>query len=409
VFAAAVSGGLLCHLVLSVHTSGDYNPHSPVGGDNAGPGIAALLHGNLSGYLQHQPIVGLTSVLLRLPVVAIASRLGAGDLSLYKVGALVCLLPLALITAWMLAAPGLSPAQRAVRLLAILVVVQSPILRRAVTSGHPENVLAQLLGVVAVILAMRAHTRWAAVVLGLAVATKESAAIAVLPVLEALPGRRRTAAAIAGAVVLALVCAGWIAEPSAFLRALHGEGHTRFLMPLSLLWPLASPVRLAGGHPSLAHVIPWGLTRTGATLLTLAVAAIPASWWYLRSRRHAATCDPLAMLALLGALRCLCDSTHELYYYAALLLPLVAWEALEDRLPLGTALCSLGVAWAFSSLGRVPGPEIYLLWTTAELLVIAYLARHALRAHPAVLPARGHAVPESVRRLATTIAVTELD
>jgi hypothetical protein len=51
--------GLLLMVVSSVDGSGDYNVSAAVGGDNAGPGIQALLHGSLDGYVAHQPIVGL--------------------------------------------------------------------------------------------------------------------------------------------------------------------------------------------------------------------------------------------------------------------------------------------------------------------------------------------------------------
>ena len=92
-----LAGGALLALgtlvVFSVHSSGDYNVAAPVGGDNAGPGIVALLHGSVDGYTDHQPVVGLTSILLRLPFVAIANALGASALQSYQVGALICLLP----------------------------------------------------------------------------------------------------------------------------------------------------------------------------------------------------------------------------------------------------------------------------------------------------------------------------
>ncbi|MFL5821977.1 MAG: hypothetical protein ACJ764_00890, partial [Solirubrobacteraceae bacterium] len=110
---------LLGVLVFSIHNTGDYNVAAPVGGDNTGPGITALLHGSIAGYVSHQPVVGLTSIVLRFPFVAVASALGAGDLATYQVGALACLLPLAMFGAWLVTAPGLSRKQRLLRLSAL--------------------------------------------------------------------------------------------------------------------------------------------------------------------------------------------------------------------------------------------------------------------------------------------------
>src|SRR5579884_1129702 len=87
ILTAWVLLGLAGVVVFSIHSSGDYNVAAPVGGNNAGPGIAALLHGSLGGYVQHQPVVGLTSILLRLPFAAIASALGADSLQVYEAGA----------------------------------------------------------------------------------------------------------------------------------------------------------------------------------------------------------------------------------------------------------------------------------------------------------------------------------
>jgi hypothetical protein len=394
VAAGCAFAALLAGVVLSVQFSGDYNIHDPVGGDNAAPGIAALLHGSLAGYLQHQPIIGLTSVLLRLPAVAVASQLGAGALLTYKVGALACVLPLALLGGWILSERSLSPTHCVIGLFAILVVIESPVLRNALESGHPEDVLAQVLAVGAVVLAIRARARSAALLLGLTIAAKESELIAVLPVMIALPRRRREVTLITGGVVLLLVCAPWIGDPSALLRALHGEGHTRFLTPLSVLWPLGSAEPLANGQLSLAHIMPWGLTRTTATILTLGATAIPGAWWFFQRRRAGATCSPLALLALLGVLRCFCDSTHELYYYTSVLIPLVAWEVFENRVPLLTLLVSLGVSWLYGAVGRVPAVDVYLLCGGGQLILASYLASRAMVARqPVSLSCGGARLP----------------
>jgi hypothetical protein len=174
-----LAAALLASVAFSVRFSGDYSIRNPVGGDNAAPGIAALVHGDVGGYLEHQPIIGLSSILVRVPFVAVAAHLGAGNLDTYKVGALACLLPLALLAAWMVSRPGLSPSQRLIRLLAVLLVIQSPSLRNTLEAGHPEGALSNVLAVAAVLAAMGGRARSAALLLGLAIAAKESAVTAV--------------------------------------------------------------------------------------------------------------------------------------------------------------------------------------------------------------------------------------
>jgi hypothetical protein len=375
--AAGLFAALVAHLTLSVPASGDYAVDASVGGNNSAPGIQALLHGNFWGYLTHQPVVGLTSILLRLPFTALATPLGGGALLGYQLGALACLLPLALGGGWLVAAPDVPVKRRLLRLLAVLLVIESPILRDAIAAGHPEGPLAQVLAVSAVIAASKGRVRWAAVLLGVAVATKETAIIALPPVMLALPGRRREAGIVAG-VTLALLSIAVVLDPAGFLRAVHWEGGARFVNPLSLLWPVASPVHLPGGQIAPARLIPLGLTRMRSDFLTLAAISIPTAVWYERARRRGARCNPLAMLALLGLMRDICDSTHLEYYYASALIATAAWEMMEDRIPLATALLTLTVSILFGAVASLSDTEVYLGSALGEILLVAYLARHAM-------------------------------
>ncbi len=392
---AVFTGGLLLAMVsvvvFSITSTGDYHVAGPVGGDNAGPGIQALLHGSLIGYVERQPVVGLTSILLRLPFVAVASALGAGSVLGYKVGALACLLPLVACGAWLISAPSLSTRQRLVRLAAVLLVIQSPILGQGVSSGHPEGALSTVMATIAVLAAMRGRAGWAALLLGLSISTKETGVIALVPVLLALPGRRLKVATIAGAIVLLLCGTVWLADPDALLRSLHGEGASRYLIPFSLLWPVSSPLHI-GSQLSVARVMPLDLTRTPATLLTLACAAPLGILWYTRGRRRGAVPQPLAMLVLFGLLRCVFDTTHEEYYWITLLIPLAAWEALDNRLPVRTLLLNLAVLVMFSAVGRISPTYLYILSTGVEALVAICLARQAM-----VTPGQGRARPLASR------------
>lgn len=374
--AGLLSLAVLGWIVFAVTTSGDYGTHADPSGDNAAPGIEALLHGSLGGYLASQPIIGLTSILLRLPFAALAPAFGGGELTAYKLGALACMLPLALGAGCLIGERGLPAKHRLFRLLAALIVIQSPILRYAVQMGHPEDLVAAVLASASVVLASRGQARWAAILLGLAIGAKEWAVIATVPVMLALPGRRREVGAIAAGLALLLTCIAWLGNPAAFERALHVERTSPYLSPLSPLWPVGGRLRMfGGGYVKAARELPWGLSRSSASGLLTAITAVLGGVWYVRLRRRGGTCKPLCLLAILGALVCICDTNNEPYYWLALLIPVATWESTENRIPIATFAVSLLVWMLSNALGQASSTLIFLTALTAEAVLIAYLAR----------------------------------
>jgi hypothetical protein len=376
--AGALCLVLLSAIVFSVGGSGDYNVSAHVGGDNAGPGIVALLHGSLYGYVSHQPVMGLTSILLRLPVVAIASLAGASHLGMYEAGAVACALPLALVAAWLVGARDLSLDRRIYGLLALLVLILSPVLRTAVGAGHPEGVLAGILCTSAVIAATRGRARAAAVLLGLAIGSQDWALIALPPVLIALPGRRRETLLIGGGVAALLTVAMWAADPPAFVRAIHNESATRYLTPLSLLWPVSVPLHLPGAPVEWVRAMPLGMRRPEATLVGAAILCLPCLAWCIRACRRGARWDPLALLALLGLLRCVCDSTHEEYYAIAALIPILAWEAISGRLALLGALTSVRAWLLYGAVGIAPAADLYVTSLLTKIVLVGFFTHRAI-------------------------------
>lgn len=367
--------GLLGLVLFSVAGSGDYGATQAVSGDNAAPGIEALLRGDLAGYFAHQPLMGLTTILLRLPFAALAHGLGGDDLLVYKLGAVACLLPLALGAGWLLAESSVPTRARLLRLITVGLVVVSPLMRNTLLMGHPEDVTAAALAVASVVFAMRGHTGWSAVALGLSIGTKEWAVIAVVPVMFAVPGRRLRVGVVAAVLVVILVGLPWLADPAAVGRAMDAQ-RTNFLGPLHPLWPFGVPVRLlSGGYLDTARVIPWGISRTGVAALVLAVAALLGGAWYASIRRRRMSVSPLCVLALLAALRCICDTAGQEYYWLAPLIAVAGWEAVEARLP----VASLGVisaVWVlYSALGHVSSNLLYVVAMLAEAALITYLAR----------------------------------
>jgi hypothetical protein len=377
--ASLVFSGLLGAVILSLTASGDYGATLAVGGDNAAPGIEALLHGSVGGYVSHQPLIGLTTILSRLPLAGLASILGGSDLSIYKAGAFVCMLPLAFAAGWLVGSPGITPRERALRMVTVLIVLSSPVLRNTLLVGHPEDVAAAVLATAAVLAAMKGHARWAAVLLGLSIGAKEWAVVAVLPVILTVRGKRLEVSTISTGLVLVLVGLPWLADPGAVDRAIHAQT-TAYLGPLSPLWPLAEPIRLiGGGYVKAARTIPWGLARSGALALQAAIALMFGGIWYVTVRRKGAACNPMCLLALVAAIRCICDTASLEYYWLALLIPVAAWECVEARLPVATLGVST-IIWAlFHAMGHLSSTVVYLAATAFELALIIYLGREGTR------------------------------
>ncbi len=374
---AAAALAVLTRIALSVTSMGDYIPGGPTLGDNAAPGLHFLLAGNLAGYAAHQPAIGLTSMLLRLPFAAIGQAFGSGELTSYQLGALACLLPLAALATWLVSSRWRGLAAT----LAAFVLVLSPVVRDALAIGHPEDVLTAALATAAVLAATGGHSRWAAVLLGLAVGAKPWGLIAAAPVLIAVPGRRLTTAALAGAIAAVLAGSAPLADPAAFGRALHGEGHTNLVNPLSLWWPLSASFHLPSGQLAEARMLPLGLSRSQVSMLGLAIVLPLLAMGGVRAVRRGASIDPLGLLVLLGLVRCACDSTHLGYYYLALLVPLTVWEVTRlRRPPILSTLGRLGV-FLIPAGARLGDPT--LLWAisaAATMLLGAYVAQRAFDA-----------------------------
>src|SRR6185437_8038955 len=121
--------------------------------------------------------------------------------------ALPCLLASAAIGVWLVSRMRSERRPLLHRGIALAVCVANPITLRALEVGHPEELLGACLCVAAVLLAAGDRGVWAGVLLGLAIANKQWALLAVGPVLIALPGRRRAACLASAALVAGIVLA----------------------------------------------------------------------------------------------------------------------------------------------------------------------------------------------------------
>ncbi|HEY3190170.1 MAG TPA: glycosyltransferase 87 family protein, partial [Solirubrobacteraceae bacterium] len=259
------------------------------------------------------------------------------------------------------------------RATALGLCAAGPIAERALEIGHPEEILGGTLCVAAVLAAGSRRTVWAGVLLGLAVATKAWALLAVGPVLLALPARHWRALLIAGLVVAAILAPLAVAHPRAFAAKTGSMATTgAIFQPWQAWWFLgehAGVVRGTSGQakPGYRTAPPW-IARVTHPLIIVLGAVLTALLWLVRGRRGATALDALLLLALLLHLRCVLDTWNFAYYAVPFLLALVTWEGLARRRPPVLSLLASVAIWIFWQelpiRGVAPDTQAaaYLLW-----------------------------------------------
>jgi hypothetical protein len=320
-------------------------------------------------------------MVLRLPFGAWAAAVGLdSEPAVFRITALPCMVALAALAAhladrartahpgsrWWLAVLGLGAA--------------SPLAWKAVWFGHPEELLATALAVGAVLAALGGRAVLAGALLGLAVASKQWAVLAVLPALIAAPEHRiKLLAAAAGAGAAAMLPI-LLADADTFAAAQQGVGSSaQWFRPRQLWWPLGEPPPAELALPEGAAVTPAWLAPYPKPLIVALSVPLAALWL----RRRGPRSDALLLLALLLLARCLLDPWNVIYYHLPLVIALLAWEvASGHRIPVVSLLVT-GAVWVSFETYSVSfgyGPWlVYLAWT---LPLAAYLARELYRPGP---------------------------
>ena len=356
----------------------------------ARPAFDALLNGHLLGFLKLAPAYG-GSLVIRAPFVFIPKLWGGGELSTFRAAAAPGLAATALLGLWLVGEMRARGATWIAWAAVLLLCIANPITLPALEYGHPEELLGAALCVAAVIAATRGRAAWAGALLGLAIANKEWAALAIGPVLLALPsGRVRAtlvAATVAGAVLAPLILVG-----SAGSITHGGAANTGSLFnPWQLWWFLGShahPVRDLAGHVKLGYRA--GPSWIGPLAHPLIVAlALPLSLvclWLRRSGARRPDHEGLLLLALVLLLRFSLDPWDFTYYPLPFLIALVTWEALTfARAPVFTLALSL-VLWFVFQAAPLPGLR---LAADAQALIFAAVTLPAMISLAAALYAPG--------------------
>jgi hypothetical protein len=319
-------------------------------GDESWPKVHALASGNVSGFLHTGSMMGPFGAIVQAPFAAIAS--GSG-LVAYRWATVPCLLALGLVGLHLARVAGRRGASSLTQVLVAGLFLVNPLTFAAVAKGHPEELLTAALAVAAVATASEGHRYRTALLLGLAVASKQWAVIAILPVLMALPAPRFRAAVCAAAVAAILILPGLVVSPETFFKDQGNAASTGLLVtPWSVWYPTADSTvhRFEVGSTTVSGEVVEAPPLVGSLshwLIVLLAVGLPIGLALRRGGLHLSGEDAFALLALLALMRCALDPWDNAYYHVPLLLALIGWDALSsDRLPI-RGLAGAGIALLF--------------------------------------------------------------
>ena len=313
---------------------------------DAAPGIDALARLDVAAFLHSGALMGPLSLVLRAPFAAPA---GGDQLWAYRLGALPCVLSMAVLLYVLLRRMQRGGHPAAAGLLIAALFALDPLVGRALTWGHPEEILGAVLCALAVLAAADGAPARAAVALGLALATKQWAIVAILPVLLAAPAHRRAIAVGAGALAAALTAPFVLASASAVVHTTQAMASVQsWVAPPNVWWPLAgrSSHQVFDGVATVSvydYALPSSLNHVPHPLIVVVGLALGALLW---RRRPTVTADQaLGLLALVMLVRCALDPWNNVYYHVPFVLALLARDAVaRPSRPLLSG-AGLGFVW----------------------------------------------------------------
>ena len=205
---------------------------------DAAPAVQALADGHLGDYLNAKALMGPFATLVQAPFVAVSGTQGAAA---YPWAVFPCLLIAGFVGLYLARIAARRGAGLVPQALIAVLFLLNPLTFEAIENGHPEEILTAALAVAAVAAAAEHRLRSTALLLGLAIASKQWAVIAVLPALMALPAARVRVGITAAAVAALLFLPAVAASPSSFLGVQsQAAGTGQVVTPWSAWYPFAS-------------------------------------------------------------------------------------------------------------------------------------------------------------------------
>ena len=347
------------------------------------PALDALSRGDLAEAAVNFPLIGALALWIRLPFNMLVFH--ADVRVVYVVTSVPCIAVFTAALLWL----GRRMRRRGVPEATVATVVVLAAVNvaavRAIHWGHPEDLLCVGLLLTAALAAPRWRWQWVGLVLGLALATKEWAALGVLPVALAapLPARRRVQLVVVAAATAALLTLPFaIASPSRIMDVTRGganpeafwhrgqdTGGVTHITPANVVWPFADRRHeKRGGYVVNSGVVPdWVVTLFHVAIL---LAVLPVCWLVGR-RPRAGPDDWLGALAAIFLVRCLFDPLNFDYYHLAAIVFIAAWEGLAlQSAPRLTAVAVIGTGLTFLQTW----PAFASLYVHAGFVSLTYLA-----------------------------------
>jgi Glycosyltransferase family 87 len=383
---------------------------SSLGVNRTGDAVQALASADFERFFATQPAIGPGSVILRAPFAALAGishdlvalaprydgtpplvlppEFAESQERLYKFGLFPCLMALVLIGA--AASPALTRrgVPLGMQLLTALLILGLPLWHNAVTLGHPDEFLTTGVTLGAVIAALSGRATTAAVLLGLALASKQWAILALPAVALAVPpAQARRTVAVTIAVYVALMVPMAIGNPDRFADTLTAPSTSSHgLVDADTIWLPFASVHDKTVFDGVEHLVfpHRELPDALESLIhpAIVVIAFGLSLLFWRRRQPPDPESIFLLLALIFLLRCMLDPVTNHYYHAPFLASLALYEAFaRHRIPVLTLVASavflprLGID--ATALERTN--LIYLVWS---LPMAAWLGLTLFRRQP---------------------------
>jgi hypothetical protein len=372
-FVAGVASATMAWLGLYGFAWNDYETE-------ARPAFDALTHGHVVEFLRLAPAYG-GSMVERAPFALLPDLWGGGELAVYRMVALPCLLAAGALAVWLVARMRAEARPRFSRAVVLGLCVANPLTLQALEIGHPEELLGACMCIAAVLLANRNRMVLAALLLGLAIANKEWAVLAIGPVLLALPAKRRLLCLlIAGAVSVAVLAPLALVSSGGFVSGTRAiaTSPTSIFQPWQAWWFLGHHGALVHGlfgSPKVGYrIAPAWVGSVSHPLILLVGLAVTVTLWLARRGRAGGRAllgerDALLALALLLLMRCVLDTWNTEYYLLPFVFTLLAWETSgpAQRPPVlalsSTLLVWLTFQWSPAHISADGQAALFLAWS----------------------------------------------